>query len=166
MGKDKKMSEEFKTIETQEQFDAAIKGRLEREKVKYEGQIEALNKKIEEQSGDFQKQISELTQALNTAKEEKATFDTTIAEKDAKLKEYELHSVKTQVAHELGLSYEAVNFLQGSDENEIRKSAEALKGLVKVTTTPLANPEPNIKDTEKATKDLALRQMSRNLMNE
>ncbi len=46
MGKDKKMSEEFKTIETQEQFDAAIKGRLEREKVKYEGQIEALNKKI------------------------------------------------------------------------------------------------------------------------
>ncbi len=158
------MSEEFKVIETQEQFDSAIKGRLEREKAKYESQISELTKKLETQSGDFQKQISELTQALNTAKEEKTTFDNTLAEKDAKIKEYELHSVKTQIAHELGLSFEAVNFIQGSDEAEIRKNAEALKGLVNVKTTPLANPEPSIQNTQKATEDAALRQMSRDLM--
>ena len=153
------MAEEFKTIETQEQFDAAIKGRLEREKGKYEAQIAELNKKLEAQTGDAQKQISELTQALTTAKEEKESFDKSLAERDAKIKEYELHSAKTQIAHELGLSFEAVNFLQGSDADEIRKSAESLKELVGTKTAPLANPEAKIVDTKEATKDAALRSM-------
>jgi hypothetical protein len=158
------MAEEFKAIETQEQFDAAIKGRLEREKGKYEAQIAELTKKLETQTGDAQKQISELTQALTTAKEEKEGFDKTLAERDAKIKEYELHSAKTQIAHELGLSFEAVNFLQGSDVEEIRKSAESLKELVGTKTAPLANPETNIGNPKDATTDAALRQMSQNLV--
>lgn len=157
------MAEEFKTIETQEQFDAAIKGRLEREKEKYTSQIAELTKKLEAQTGDAQKQISELTQALNTAKEEKAGFDKSIAERDAKIKEYELHSAKTQIAHELGLSFEAVNFLQGSDVDEIRKSAESLKELVGTKTAPLANPETTISNSKDAATDAALRQMSQKL---
>lgn len=157
------MAEEFKVIETQEQLDAVIKGRLEREKVKYNDQIAELNSKLEAQASDAQKQISELTQALNAAKEEKESFNTTLAERDAKIKEYELHSAKTQIAHELGLSFEAVNFLQGSDADEIRKSAESLKELVGTKTAPLASPEPQITNTEEATKDAALRQMSRDL---
>lgn len=157
------MAEEFKIIETQEQFDSAIKGRLEREKSKYDAQIADLEGKLQKQTDELQKQIGELTNALNTAKEEKATFDTTIAEKDAKLKEYELRSVKTQVAHELGLSYEAVNFLQGSDADEIRKSAESLKELVGTKTAPLAAAEVPIANDGNATKDAALRAMVRNL---
>lgn len=153
------MAEEFKIIESQEQLDAVIKGRLEREKVKYNDQIAELTQKIETQSSDAQKQISELTQALNAAKEEKETFNQTLAEREAKIKEYELHSEKTQIAHELGLSYEAVNFLQGSNADEIRKSAESLKELVGAKTAPLANPEPQIADTKEATKDAALRSM-------
>ena len=156
------MAEEFKIIESQEQLDAVLKGRLEREKVKYNDQIAELTQKYEAQTSDAQKQISELTQALNTAKEEKAEFDKTLAERDAKIKEYELSSVKTQIAHELGLSFEAVNFLQGSDADEIRKSAESLKELVGTRTAPLANPEPQV-NTVEATKDAALRQMSREL---
>ena len=109
------MAEEFKSIESQEQLDAIIKGRLEREKVKYTDQIAELTKKLEAKDGEAQKQISELTAALNTAKEEKEGFSKTLAERDAKIKEYELHSAKTQIAHELGLSFEAVNFLQCSD---------------------------------------------------
>lgn len=157
------MAEEFKVIETQEQFDSAIKGRLERERSKYTDQITELESKLSKQESEMQKQISDLTSALNAAKEEKATFDTTLAEKDAKLKEYELHSVKTQVAHELGLSFEAVDFLQGSDAEEIRKSAEALKGLVGVKTAPLANAEPEIANTTEAKKINALKQLSREL---
>ena len=156
------MAEEFKIIESQEQLDAVLKGRLEREKVKFNDQIAELTQKYEAQTSDAQKQISELTQALNTAKEEKAEFDKTLAERDAKIKEYELSSVKTQIAHELGLSFEAVNFLQGSDADEIRKSAESLKELVGTRTAPLANPEPQV-NTVEATKDAALRQMSRDL---
>ena len=157
------MAEEFKSIESQEQLDAIIKGRLEREKVKYTDQIAELTKKLEAKDGEAQKQISELTAALNTAKEEKEGFSKTLAERDAKIKEYELHSAKTQIAHELGLSFEAVNFLQGSDADEIRKSAESLKALVGANTAPLANPEARITDTKEATKDAALRQMSQAL---
>lgn len=157
------MAEEFKTIETQEQFDSAIKGRLERERSKYADQITELESKLSKQESELQKQISDLTSALNAAKEERASFDTTIAEKDAKLKEYELHSVKTQVAHELGLSFEAVDFLQGSDAEEIRKSAEALKGLVSVKTAPLAKAEPEVSTNPDAQKMNALKQMSREL---
>ena len=157
------MAEEFKIIETQEQLDAVIKGRLEREKVKYTDQIAELTKKLETQTGDAQKQISELTQALNAVKEEKETFTKSIQERDAKIKEYELHSAKTQIAHEMGLSFEAVNFIQGSDADEIRKSAESLKALVGTNTAPLANPEAKITDTKEATKDAALHSMLREL---
>lgn len=157
------MAEDFKVIETQEQLDAILKGRLEREKVKYNDQIEELNKQMALQKDDAQKQIAELTQALNAAKEEKEGFSKSIEERDAKIKQYELSSVKTQVAHELGLSFEAVSFIQGSDEDEIRKSAETLKGLVGVKTAPLAGSEPTITNTEEAAKDAALRSMLRDL---
>ena len=157
------MAEDFKVIETQEQLDSILKGRLERERVKFADQIEELNKKFEAQNGDAQKQISELTQALNAAKEEKANFDKSLAERDEKIKQYELHSAKTQIAHELGLSFEAVNFLQGSNADEIRKSAESLKELVGTKTAPLANPEAQITNTAEATKDAALHSMLRDL---
>ena len=156
------MAEDFKIIETQEQFDSAIKGRLEREKSKYAEQIAELEEKLQKQTDEAQKQISELTQALNTVKEEKTSFDNLMAEKDAKIKEYELHSVKTQIAHELGLSFEAVDFLRGSDESEIRKSAESLKGLVGTKTAPLATETP-ISSDPAAARDNALRSVLQNL---
>lgn len=157
------MAEEFKIIETQEQLDAIIKGRLEREREKSNGQIEELNKKLESQTAESQRQISELTQALNSAKEEKGSFDKLIAEKDETIKKYELHSVKTQIAHELGLTYEAVEFLQGSDEQEIRKSAESLKNIVGTKAAPLAA-EPPVTN-EKDAKNVALRSMLREMKN-
>lgn len=156
------MAEDFKIIETQEQLDSVIKGRLERERDKFNGQISELTQKLDNQAAESQRQISELTKALNEAKEERETFNQTLAERDAKIKDYELHSVKTQIAHELGLSYEAVNFLNGSTEEEIRNSAESLKDLVGTKTAPLAAEVP-IAGSEKDAKNAALRSMLRNL---
>ena len=99
------MSEEFRVIETQEQLDSVLKKRLEREQSKYAEQIKELEEKYSGQASELQKQIGELTSALNAAKEEKDAINASMSEKDAKLTEYELHSVKTQVAHELGLSF-------------------------------------------------------------
>jgi ferritin-like metal-binding protein YciE len=156
------MAEEFKIIETQEQLDAVIKGRLEREREKSSTQLAELQAKLDKQTAETQKQISELTQALNAAKEEKNGFDKLMEEKDATIKKYELHSVKTQIAHELGLSFEAVNFLQGSTEEEIRTSAESLKDLVGTKTAPLAAEVP-VASSEKDAKNVALRSMVRDL---
>lgn len=156
------MAEDFKIIESQEQLDAVIKGRLEREREKSSAQISELTEKLEAQKAETQKQISELTQALNAAKEEKSGFDKLMEEKDATIKKYELHSVKTQIAHEMGLSFEAVDFLQGSSEEEIRKSAESLKDLVGTKTAPLAAEVP-VASNEKDAKNAALRSMVRDL---
>jgi hypothetical protein len=156
------MAEEFRIIETQEQLDAVIKGRLDREREKSSSQINELTEKFEAQKAETQKQISELTQALNAAKEEKNGFNKLMEEKDATIKQYELHSVKTQIAHEMGLSFEAVDFLQGSSEEEIRKSAESLKDLVGTKTAPLAGEVP-VATNKNDAKDAALRSMLRDM---
>lgn len=157
------MSEDFKVIETQEQLESVLKKRLEREQNKYMEQIKELEERYDGQASELHKQIGELTSALNAAKEEKDAINASISEKDAKLKEYELHSVKTQVAHELGLSFEAVDFLKGSNEEEVRRSAEALKGLVGARTAPLAKAEPDVQTTKEAALMAGLRKMSQEL---
>ncbi|HRR76968.1 MAG TPA: DUF4355 domain-containing protein [Ruminococcus sp.] len=108
------MSEEFKIIETQEAFDAAIKARLERntrsvtEEVtkKYEGWISPEElKKSTDQIDTLSKEIADLT---------------------AKIAAYEISSVKLKVAREAGLPIELADRLNGSNEEELKKDAETL----------------------------------------
>ena len=136
--------EEFKPIETQEQLDAIIGERLKREKEtqekRFSGYIspEALTKHDEE----YEKKVGELNKALDEANKKLTEHDKLMAEKDVKIKSYESHSAKTRIAREMGLPYEAVDFLIGEDEAGIRKSAETLKGLVgKQPAPPLASTE-------------------------
>lgn len=138
------MAEDFKTIETQEQLDSILKARLDREDAKHAKQLAEIEEKNKQQLAEAQKQIGELTEALNTVKESTKAYDEQIAERDAKIKDYELRSIRTQTAHELGLSFEAVDFLRGDDPESIRASAEALKSLVGQRTTPLANPDTTV----------------------
>ncbi len=115
------MSEEFKVIETQEAFDAAIKARLERntrsvtEEVtkKYEGWIspEELKKSTD--------QIDALSKEIEAKK-------ATIADLTAKNAAYEISSVKLKVAREVGLPIELADRLNGSNEEELKKDAETL----------------------------------------
>lgn len=154
---------EFTTIETQEQFDTAIKARLDREKSKYEEKLtdyEATKSKL----ADAEKQIGDLTGALNSANEKIAGFDSQIAERDSKIATYEAASVKTRIAHEMGLSFDAIDFLQGTDEDSIRKSAESLKNLVGSNhIAPLANTEPLVATDEKAQKASELKEMLKSI---
>lgn len=152
---------EFKVIETQEQFDAAISERINREKAtlakKYEGYIspDDMNAKLTES----QTKIDDLTGQLTAANEKITNHTTEIAERDAKIKQYEAAQTKAKIAHEAGLSYEAIDFLKGENEEEIKKSAETLKGLIGTKKVPpLANTED-----EKGAKDAALRETVRNL---
>ena len=91
---------------------------------------------------ELNKQVAGLTDQIKTLEGEKTTLQTQLTEKDGKIAQYEIDSVKTRVARECGLSLEAVEFIQGNDEEAIRKSAEALKGLVgSKSVPPLGNPE-------------------------
>ena len=147
---------EFTPIETQEQLDSIIGERIKeiREKAekKYEGYLspEEVTKKYE----------GYLSAEEVTKKYKGYLSPEEVAEKDAKIKGYESHSVKTRIAHELGLSYESIDFLKGDDEESIRKSAETLKSLVgNRTAPPLASHDEPIGNSV----DASLRNMIKNL---
>ena len=134
---------EFKVIESQEQLDAIIQDRVAQAnrsaEKKYEGYISPAD--FETKTADLNSQISALQKSIDDEKAKYADYDQKIAEKDAAIKAYEIASVKTRIAREKGLSYEAIEFLQGEKEEDIKKSAETLKALVGTgkKTQPLAN---------------------------
>lgn len=156
---------EFKIIETQEQLDEIIKGRINREREslskKYEGYIspEDYQNKIKE----YETSISGYSTKLKEANDKIENHTKELAERDSQIKAYETDSVKTRIANELGLSYAAISFLQGEDEEAIRKSAETLKALVGTNdVAPLATNEVIPSNDE----DAALKRTLKNLKGE
>jgi hypothetical protein len=129
---------------TQEEVNALVgKARLEGKeagKKEFEGWISP---------DELQTKLGSLTDQVSALTSEKETLQTQITEKDGRIAAYEIDSVKTRIARELGLSYEAVGFIQGNDEEAIKKSAESLKALVgdkKQPTPPFGNSEPPIEE--------------------
>ena len=131
------MPEEFKAIETQEAFDAAIKSRIERNTKsvtdevtkKYEGYISPED--VSKQTAELNKQIESLTAKLGER-------DSSIADLTAKNKAYETASVKTRIAREYNIPYELADRLSGETEDDIKKDAEKLAAFVgRKKTAPL-----------------------------
>lgn len=125
---------DFKPIETQEQFDAMIKGRLEqaeRSFIEKYGNSEELKTQLETSAG----QIAELTKQLEEANKK---IESSRAEMDglnAKVLKYETDSVKTRVAHEEGLPYEMAARLAGDNEEAIRTDAKELAKMMKANAS-------------------------------
>lgn len=130
---------------TQEEVNKLVgQARLEGKEIgrkEFDGWIspEAMQKQTEELSA----QLTGLNDQIKTLTDEKTDLQTQLTEKDGTIAKYERDSVKTKIAREYGLSYEAIGFIQGEDEEAIRKSAESLKNLVgSAQVPPLSNPEP------------------------
>lgn len=136
MAEDKMFTqEEVNKLVGQARLEGKDAGRKE-----YEGWIspDDLAKQREELSA----KVEELNGQITTLTDEQTLLKTQLTEKDDAIAKYEIDSVKTRVAREFGLSYEAIGFLQGEDEEAIKKSAEALKGLVGAQApSPFFNPE-------------------------
>lgn len=132
------MSTEFKAIETQEDFDAAIKARLDRNtktvtdevKKSYEGYI----------SPD---EVKKLTEQVDTLTKQLTERDGSIADLTAKNKQYETASVKARIAHEKGLPFELAERLSGETEKDIAADAEKLAQFVgsQKPAAPLYSPQ-------------------------
>lgn len=125
------MANEFKAIETQEDFDAAIKARLDRNtktvtdevKKSYEGYV----------SPD---EVKKLTEQVDTLTKQLTEKDTSIADLTAKNKAYETASVKARIAHEKGLPFELAERLSGETEEDIAADAEKLAQFVSAGKPP------------------------------
>ena len=129
---------EFKPIETQEQFDAMIKGRLEqaeRSFIEKYGKTDELKTQLEASAG----QIAELTKRLEEANNQIESSKAEMEGLNAKVLKYETDSVKTRVAHEEGLPFEMAGRLTGDNEEAIRADAKSLAKMIKAnTSTPPA----------------------------
>ena len=100
----------------------------------YEGWISP--DELAKQKDELSKQVEGLNEQIKTLTDEQTSLKTQLTEKDGTIAKYEIDSVKTRIAREYGLSYDAIGFLQGEDETAIKKSAESLKNLVGTTKTP------------------------------
>lgn len=145
----------FEVIETQEQLDKVIGTRIAKakESAKAEFQskldeLDTLTTKLKEKES----KITSLSEELETAKAAKTANEEKIADLTAKVQKYESDSVKTRIAQEFGLDAGLANRLTGETEEEIRKDAEALKGIVGSTSVQRINynPESTAKDEENA----------------
>ena len=129
--------EGFKPIETQEELDNIIKDRLKREREttqkRYEGWVSP---------EDHQKAITDANKAFDDYKKAHESDEQTIADLTAKTKKYETASLKSRIAHEVGLSYEWIDRINGEDEKSIREDAEAIKKLVGSGSAPLPTKNP------------------------
>lgn len=119
---------EFKAITTQEEFDEAIKARLDRQEKTiaarysdYDALKEAAAKHDEErrswhsQAQETAEKIKSLTAELETAKKT--------------IKEHENKALKASIAAELGIPAGLTDRITGNTPDEIRKDAEALKAV-------------------------------------
>lgn len=135
---------EFTPITTQEEFDAAIKDRLTRDR-------EAQAKKTAEKYGDYddlkaktvdyEKQIADFTEKLKGIEEK----DKKIAELESSVKKYETSALRTRIAHETGLDYSLASRLTGETEDDIRADAKSLSeaiGKMKTSAAPAKSTEP------------------------
>ena len=136
---------EFKPITTQEEFDAAIKGRLSREKEKY-GDYDQLKSRVAE----LEEENVGLKSTIEATNQSKADADKQLEEMQNQISNYETASLRTRVALQYGLPYDLADRLQGTDEESLKADAERLASFVKPTEhfAPMRTLEPTLEKTE------------------
>ena len=145
---------EFTPINTQEEFDALISDRIQR-----------AQNTVRKEYADYDSVKSELSTAktdLEKAAQQNTDLSNQIKELQEKLSKSETDSAKTRIAYEMGLPFELCSRLNGTNEAEIRKDADALMSLLKKSqpAAPLFNPDKESGGNEK---DSALKAMLNDL---
>ena len=142
VGKGNKMAD-FTPINTQEEFDAAIKERLKRDR-------EAQAKKFEGwiSPEDQQKRLAEYDAQIKTLQDAATESEKKLAEKDALIAEgakYKTDLEKTRIALAAGLDQKYADRLRGENADEWKKDAEELARDFSAAhvTAPLGSPESN-----------------------
>lgn len=132
------MADEFNPINTQEEFDAAVRERY--------GDVENL-----------QSQIATLTG-------ERDGHATTIANLQKEINGYKTAELKQRIAKEKGIPMEMASRLSGESEKDIRADADTMASMLRAYKgpAPLADPEPKVTDEKTA----AMKKMLQNMKGE
>lgn len=149
---------DFKVIESQEEFDARIKDRIERAK----------EKAIEDYKIEIKKTIDDLKSENSSLKNEVAGYkesleevkgkDETIKGLNEKISAFERAEVKRNIALEYGLPFKLAEKISGDDEDSMKKDAEV---MAKYFSESKKSYEPPLKSYENKVdeKDQALKKL-------
>lgn len=134
----------FKAIETQEELDQIIQGRLDRQKESLVKQYSDYDQ-LKEQNTTLTKENTSLQSTISGNKEKYAGYDKNIDDLNSKIKGFETANLRTKVALDNGIPYDLADRLVGDNEDDLKKDAERLAGFVKQgnPVPPLKDPEPN-----------------------
>lgn len=122
------MGDTFTPITTQEEFDQAIKPRLERERATISKQYEDYDQ-IKKERDDFSIQIEGFQKTAKENEDKISGLETQLAAEKKKSSGLELENLKTQIALDKGLPMELRGRLNGTTKEELEKDADSLKGI-------------------------------------
>lgn len=146
---------DFTPIETQEQFDAMVKDRVERAKRTAAKEFEERLKESDGMRDQLEHSKTELESLKTKIKEletAKADGEKMAAELTANLAKEKASAVKMRAAIEAGLPVEFADRLSGDDEEAIKADAATMAKFMgaKHPTAPMFNNEEAPKDPKKA----------------
>lgn len=148
----------FTVIETQEQLDAVIKERLDRQASKHSKELAELKAKYEgylspddvtKLKASYEDKVNELNGSISSNADKQKEFETQLAEANKKLSQYQRESMQVRVAMSNGIPYELASRLTGSTEEELTEDAKKLASFVSSTSqvtnqkSPSFNPSQN-----------------------
>lgn len=152
---------EFTPINTQEEFDAAIKDRLSRQEAKIRGEYSGYED-LKRQSEAWQKEKESYEKTISENKTAYEDLNSKLSEATGKIAAYETDALKTKVAIEAGIPMELRDYLNGNNEEEIKASAEKLGKFTKAAQTPPQfTPET---DPPKASEDALKQRAFKNML--
>src|SRR5699024_10749695 len=119
----------FKVIETQEEMDNIVEGRLARQKSQYEEQLQGYDQ-LKTQYEDIQKEAAGYKSAIEASTHKARTSAPSIADLQSKVTSYEQAQVRTKIALQQGLPFELADRLAGTNEDELKVDAKRLAGFL------------------------------------
>ncbi len=124
---------EFTPIETQEQFDAMVKDRVERAKKSAAKEFETQLKDLEQLKESVtakETEIGTLKAKITDLEAEKKTNGESYQSMQKELSQVKLSALKQRIAIDAGIPLEMADRLNGEDEESIKEDAEKVKGFL------------------------------------
>ena len=145
---------DFTPITSQEQLDAVLKKRLDRQKSKLEREFEerlraATQDATSEEIEALKAKTAEQDELLQLAKKENDALREDKAKRDIK-------DLKLYNAQQYGLPIELLDNITGTTPDEIEKSAQTLAAHIRRSNPePMFNPEPSGREPKRSTSEAA-----------
>lgn len=135
---------EFKTIETQEEFDKMIQKRLEQKEREVSERFKDYLSpdEVAKIKSDLEGKIKETNEALKAERDKSVKASESVKELENRAKTAEVKYLKGKVAMEKGIPYALADRLIGETEEELLKDAESVSTLLAPrTAAPLRTNE-------------------------